>query len=163
MINKKHKDAFEKCEWWVYEIQTFLHVKWTQVVVVTVNVLDCNIVVSEFEHQSGCCVHFEKGTNSLTAASYESNRTTTVLLGPVGWGRKIHQRMSWYDTKQSDGEVPVILELWRIWSTPSLPSLPDPLCTGVVAPDRVLSMGQIELISVLMLNRSVWNKTVFVS
>ena len=28
-----------------------------------------------------------------------------------------------YDAKQSDGEAPVILELWRMQSTPSLPSL----------------------------------------
>ena len=29
-----------------------------------------------------------------------------------------------YDTKQSDGQVPVILELWRMWSAPSLPLIP---------------------------------------
>ena len=46
-----------------------------------------------------------------------------------------------YDTKQSDGEVPVMLELWGIQSTPSLPSLPGPLWPGLVAPDRALSMG----------------------
>ena len=57
-----------------------------------------------------------------------------------------------YDTKQSDGEVPVMLELWEMQGTPSLPSLPIPLWPGVVAPDRVLSMGQIELNCVLMLN-----------
>ena len=28
-----------------------------------------------------------------------------------------------YDTKQSGGEAPVILELWEMRSTPSLPSL----------------------------------------
>ncbi len=32
-----------------------------------------------------------------------------------------------YDTKQSDGDAPVMLELWRIRSTSSLPSLPGPL------------------------------------
>ena len=47
----------------------------------------------------------------------------------------------WYDTKQSDGEVPVILELWGMWSTPSLQLLPDPLWPGMVAPDKALSMG----------------------
>ena len=47
-------------------------------------------------------------------------------------------------TKPGD-EVPVIVELWGMQSTPSLPSLPGPLCFGVVAPNRVLSMGQIEL------------------
>ena len=46
-----------------------------------------------------------------------------------------------YDTKQSDGEVPAMLELWGMQSTPSLPSLPGPLWPGVVAPDRALSMG----------------------
>ncbi len=44
--------------------------------------------------------------------------------------------------------------------TPSLPSLSGPLWSGVVAPDRVLSMGQIELNFVLMRNWIVWNWTV---
>ena len=38
-----------------------------------------------------------------------------------------------------------MLELWGMQSTPSLPSLPGPLWPRVVAPDRALSMGQIEL------------------
>ena len=46
-----------------------------------------------------------------------------------------------YDTKQSDGEVPAVLELWEMRGTPSLPLLPGPLWPGVVAPDRTLSMG----------------------
>ena len=37
-----------------------------------------------------------------------------------------------------------MLELWGMQSTPSLPSLSGLLWSGVVAPDRVLSMGQIE-------------------
>ena len=45
-----------------------------------------------------------------------------------------------------------MLELWKIPSIPSLPSLPGPLWPGVLAPDRVLSMGQIELKFVLILN-----------
>ena len=56
-----------------------------------------------------------------------------------------------YDTKQSDGEVWVMLELWGMQSTPSLP-VPDPLWSGKVAPDRALSMGWIELNCILMLN-----------
>ena len=32
-----------------------------------------------------------------------------------------------YDTKQSDGKAPVMLELWGMQSTPSLPLLPGPL------------------------------------
>ena len=58
---------------------------------------------------------------------------------------KTLQRMSCYDTKQSDGEAPVIMELWGMWSTPSLPSLPSRLWPGVVAPDMVFTMDQTEL------------------
>ena len=57
-----------------------------------------------------------------------------------------------YDTKRSDAEVPVMLELRRMRSTPSLPSLPVPHCPEVVAPDMVQSLSQIELNCVLMLN-----------
>ena len=45
-----------------------------------------------------------------------------------------------YDTKQSDGEVPVMLELWGMRSTPLLQSFPGPLWSGVVARDRALSI-----------------------
>ena len=57
-----------------------------------------------------------------------------------------------YDTKQSDGE--------GMQSTPSLPSIPSPHWPGAIASDRVLSMGQIELNYVLMINWIVWNRTV---
>ena len=36
-------------------------------------------------------------------------------------------------------------KLWEMWSTPSLPLLLGQLWPGGEAPDRVLSMGQIEL------------------
>ena len=42
-----------------------------------------------------------------------------------------------------------MLKLWGISSTPSLPSLPGPLSPRGVAPDRVLSMSEIELYCVL--------------
>ena len=41
-----------------------------------------------------------------------------------------------------------MLELWGMWSTLSLPSLPGPLWPRVVVPDRILSMGQIELFDI---------------
>ena len=44
----------------------------------------------------------------------------------------ISQRVSWYDTKQSDSEAPVMLEFWGMQNTASLPSLPGPLWPGVV-------------------------------
>ena len=61
-------------------------------------------------------------------------------------------KCSGYDTKQSDGEAPIILELWGMQNTPLLPSLPSSLWCRVLAPVRILSMGQIELSIVLMLN-----------
>ena len=94
---------------------------------------------------------------------------------PVGWGCRIHQMLLCrggkkpplhhecprFDTKQSDGGVPVILELWGMQSTPAFPSLPGLLCLRVVAPDRVLSIGQIGLSREFLLNWTVWNKTIF--
>ncbi len=80
------------------------------------------------------------------------DRTLTNTC-PVGWGCRIKRLLlcrrlrppnndrSGYDTKQSDGKVPVMLELWGRLSTPSLPLLPGPLWPGMVAPDRALSMG----------------------
>ena len=97
---------------------------------------------------------------------------TSTVYYPVGWGCRIYRlHLSWevrphnespgYDTKKSYCEVLVKLELWIMQSTPSLPYLPGPLWPGVVAPERALSMGQIELNCVLLLNWTVWNRTVF--
>ena len=38
-----------------------------------------------------------------------------------------------YDAKQSDGEVPVMLELWGMQSTPLLLSFPGPFCPEMVS------------------------------
>ena len=54
-----------------------------------------------------------------------------------------------YDIKQSDSEVPVLLELRGMQSTPSSLSFLGRLWPRVVAPDGALSMGQIELNYVL--------------
>ena len=45
-----------------------------------------------------------------------------------------------------------MLEFWRMRCTSLFPSLPGPLWRRVVAPDKVLSMGKIELNYVDMLN-----------
>ena len=52
-----------------------------------------------------------------------------------------------YDSKQSD-DVTLVLEHWGLWSTLSLPLFSGPLRPRVVAPDRVLSMGQIDLFDI---------------
>ena len=64
-----------------------------------------------------------------------------TLTAPLQRGKTPPNECPRYDTKQSDGEVSVMLELWGIQSTPSLPLLPDPLWSGVVAPERALSIG----------------------
>ena len=42
----------------------------------------------------------------------------------------------------------LIVNLWGIRSTTSLPSLPGQLCPGQGAPDRVLSVSQIKLFEI---------------
>ena len=63
---------------------------------------------------------------------------------------------SGYDTKQSDGEVPAMLELWRMRSTHSMPLLPGPLWPGVVAPDKDPIYGLNRAYGILMLNWIIW-------
>ena len=84
---------------------------------------------------------------------------------PVGWGCRIHRLLLCrgvrsprsnecpeFDTKQSDGEVPVMLELWGMQSTPTLPLLPGPLKSRMVAPDKGPIYGLNSSNCVLMLN-----------
>ena len=62
------------------------------------------------------------------------------------------QRVSLYDTKQSDEEVPVMLELWGMQNTSLLPSLPGFLWPGVVAPDRVYGSNRTKLCTYAKMN-----------
>ena len=61
----------------------------------------------------------------------------TFQVIPVGWGYRIHRLLlcrgleppkecPGYDIKQTDGEVPVMLKLWGMQSTPSFTLLPGP-------------------------------------
>ena len=72
---------------------------------------------------------------------------------PISWSCRIHRlhlckgvrpspnECPGYDTKQSDGKFQLMLKLWGMWGTPLVPLLPGLLWPGLVAPDRVLSMG----------------------
>ena len=63
-------------------------------------------------------------------------------------GKTIHPKcVPRYDSKQFDGEA-LVMVLYEMWSTPLLPSLTGPPWPGVVATDRVLPMGQIELFDI---------------
>ena len=75
--------------------------------------------------------YFAQSARAVEYADYTSEEGVRPPLN--GWPR--------YDTKQSDGEVPLRLELWGMQSTPSLPLIPGPPWPGMVAPDRALSMG----------------------
>ena len=75
--------------------------------------------------------------NTLTIAVEYTDCISAEVYDPP------HNDYPGYDTKQSDGEVPVMMELWWMQSTPLLPSLPGPPWLGVVAPDSVLCMCQI--------------------
>ena len=74
-----------------------------------------------------------------------------------------HNKCPKYDTKQSDGEVPVMMGLWAMWNTSSLPSLPGSLWPGMVAPDRALSMSYIEINWILIPNWIVWIRTIWLN
>ena len=75
-------------------------------------------------------------------------------------GRDPHQLVSWYDIKESDGDVPVMQELCAMRRTSSLQLLSGSLKPKVAANDKVLSMAQIVLNCVLMFNWNVLNRTV---
>ena len=87
-------------------------------------------------------------TGKIKTLATKINKIKQIIVCPVGWGCRIlwlylcrgvrrHPiECPGYDTKQSDAEVPVILELGGMQSTTSLQSLPGPLWPGVVASDK---------------------------
>ena len=86
----------------------------------------------------------ERGSGiSVLAARYDDDDIYIyILLGlyntptaSLQRGKTPTNKCPGYDTKQSDCEALVMLELWLIGSTPSSPSLPALLWPGVVAPD----------------------------
>ena len=93
--------------------------------------------------------------NTLTASQQRSQTYPRVCSGPVSSRCRIHRlhlcrgerphpnECLGYDMKQSDVEVPVMLELWKCRVS---------LHCRVAEPNRVLSMSQIELNCVLMQN-----------
>ena len=89
------------------------------------------------------------------------------MLNWINWNRTVYlNKMDLTlnnDTKQSDGEALVIWDLWGMQRTSLVPSHPGKLWPRVVAPDRLLSMFQIELNCTLMINWIVWNRTVYLN
>ena len=113
-------------------------------------IYNLQVIVSEFES------HWVIHNYSLPSRLGLEDTTTATLQR----GKTPPNECPGYDTKQSDGEVPVKLKLWGMQSTLSLPSLPGPLWPDLLAPDRALSIVLTELHCFLMLKWIVWNRTI---
>ena len=102
-------------------------------------------------HYDRCIVEFSlrMTTKVLTSCIhrlfYRQRLPTCILTQCVLTENRIHRLHLCKGVRLPPSECPVILVLWEIRSTSSLPSLSGPLGLEVVAPDRVLSMGQVEL------------------
>ena len=88
-----------------------------------------------------------------------------ILTASLQRGKPLPHSMSVLDMTSKNLMVRLsnILKLWGMRSTPSLPLFSGPPFHGVLAPDRVRSMGQIELRTNkwLMLNWIIKNRTVW--
>ena len=116
-----------------------------------------------------CCSSYWKRSLRVTLDYSRQLYLSAFLLGPFEWGCRIHRlylsrgvrtppppnQCPGYDTKQSNGEFPVMLKLWEIRSTSLLPSLEGPLRPGVKAPDRVLT-NRTKQCTYAKLNCLVW-------
>ena len=96
-------------------------------------------------------------TWNLHLIRYYSSATQTYAkysypACPVGWGCRIDRlhlsrgisplnECPGYDTKQSDGEFPLKLELWEMRSASLLPLLPGSLWPRMVASDKGTIFG----------------------
>ena len=87
------------------------------------------------------------------------NYIPKAISSSVGWAWRIHrphpcievirpQEGHGYNFKTYDGKAPIILMLWEMLSTYSMPSLPDTLWLGVVKSDGGRIYGS---------NRTVWH------
>ena len=73
-------------------------------------------------------LHFSKTASYSLLPSWLALENSPTA--PLQRDKTLPNECPGYDTKQSDGEVPVITGLWGMLSTPSLPLLPDHLCPG---------------------------------
>ena len=94
-----------------------------------------NCSVSDFDKKK------QKKTKKLSIAFLQSSGVLKYTNCFSAEGLYSPNECPGHETKQFDSKSPVILELWRRWSATYLLSRPGPPWPGVVAPDRVLSMG----------------------
>ena len=86
--------------------------------------------------------HTHTQTHTSLVAQSAGPAEFTDCFSAEWWGSP--NEFPGYNIRQSECDPLVTLELWGMWSTPSLPSLLVLVRPGVLAPDRVLSMGQRE-------------------
>ena len=96
---------------------------------------------------------------------------------PVSWGYRIHRlhlcrrvrpppspnECSWYDNKQSDGEVPVMLVALGNVEHPFISNAPSSTLAPNCSTWWALSVGWIELNCILMINWIVWIRIVWLN
>ena len=105
-----------------------------------------------------CCCCFKSNKISFHKKYYLSKNLTEILKNMIqtavaaeytdcisAEGLNSPKESPGYDTKQSDGEATVMLELWGMLCTSLFPSLPGPLWSSVVVSDRALSTAKIEV------------------
>ena len=131
-----------------------------------------------------CCVYWPETLQtpkSFVHNRHEKNKHTNLFMHifshpsncPVGWGCKIHRLHPYRGVRPTICVLDltlnnlmvrfqVMLKFWGMRRTPSLLSLPGPLWPRMIAPDRSLCMGQIELNCVQMQNWIAWNRTILI-
>ena len=102
------------------------------------------------------CLHTYTHRQTVAQSAEAVENTNCFSIG----GKTPPNERLGYETKQSDGEVPIMRNLWRMQSTPSLPFHLGPLWLGMVASNRVLFLSQTEPNCVIFLNWIVWNRIV---
>ena len=85
------------------------------------------LIKTDYKESKPILVYFSAPSVNFREKIYFTEFCSKPIC-PVSWDCRIHQlhlcrgvkpSQHVYDTKQSDGEVPVMLGLWRMWSTPS--------------------------------------------
>ena len=73
------------------------------------------------------CFYGNSSVHSISRVAQSARAVEYTDCISADGGKTLPNECPGYDTKQSDGEVPVMLELWGMRSTPSLPLLQSPL------------------------------------
>ena len=164
----------------VYRLLVFGWNIWNHIIVCKLSVLDRNtwnstflckifaLVICNIISLSSCADNMDYSKSLSLFFSLSHSLSLSIHLPsrlglwntptePMERGKPPSER---YDMEQSDWEIAVMLKLWEYGVLLNCHRSQVHSGPRVVAPDRVLSMGQIELNSVLILNWITWNRSV---